>query len=125
MKTITCLKELKERKELQYEDEVTFTIEEKILKYKTHPKLLYIIDNNFTTYNSKVFDILEIDKTKKHEMAAKAYGYKSKTGLWPETKTGDYAALTRLVKEIYIKIEGPPPESEPDPILSRFEILDL
>ncbi len=117
IKTITNLKELKKRKELQLNDIIIFTIKKEILKYYVYSKFL-----NHDVHNNIIFDILELNKNDKDKLAEKIYGYEINSGDWPESKENDFPALTRLVKELYLIIE------EREPVFTkftRFEIMDI
>ena len=123
---ITCLKELKKRKKLKYEDTVIFTVSKKSIKYEVTTD--HLRNKNSFGHNDQIFAILEIDRI---AWAVKNYGYPIRypeiITNWPYSKKNDYAALTRLVEALYRKIEGLPLKIDPkiDPITSRFEILDL
>ncbi len=110
MAIITCLKESKERRILQLDDIVEFTVKEQIIKYKVWQKFL----NRLNKDNNEIFEILEIDK----------YKYKTNSGNWPDSKKNDFPALTRLVKELYLIIE----EQHPIKVytkFTRFEIMEI
>jgi len=119
---ITCLKELNERKYLEIDDIVKFTINEQIITYIVKNVYLFISSNGKN--NDEVFRILDIDKDK---LAEKMYGYKefkiySRLNYWPEIREDDFPALTRLVRELYTIIE------EKDKVYTkynRFEIMDI
>ncbi len=123
MATITCLKELEERGKLEYEDIVKFTINKKqIIKYRVvHHYLLNT--KNDPHKNDEIFKILRIDKV---ELAEKAYKYKLTNaklwieGYWPQLKSHNFPALTRLVKELYLIIEEPVYTK-----FTRFEIMEI
>ncbi len=114
IKTITNLKELGERKVLQLDDIVIFTIKKEILKYYVYSNFL-----NHDNHNNRIFDILELNKNDKNKLAEKIYGYKIYGGDWPESKENDFPALTRLVKELYRIIE--PTYTK----FTRFEIMEI
>lgn len=56
--------------------------------------------------NSAVFDALSIPEGNMHILAADAYGYANLGGDWPQSRYGDYEALTRLVLVLLAFIEG-------------------
>ena len=121
MSKITCLKELNERKYLEIDDVVEFTINERIITYIVRNVYLNISNEE---NNDEVFRILDIDKDK---MAEKMYGYKEfkiypRLNYWPEIRKDDYPALTRLVRELYIIIEEKEPKYTK---YTRFEIMDI
>ncbi len=117
MSTITCLKELEERKCLENRDIIIFIVNEQKLRYGV--KRYYLENITDLKGNESIFRILEIDKYK----IAEVYGYKTNiVGDWPESEVDDFPALTRLVKELYIIIE------EKDKVYTkynRFEIMDI
>ena len=114
MVVITCLKELEKRGTLQLEDIVEFTIKKEILKHDVRPWFLNLKDIT----NNEIFKVLNIDK---YKLAKKAYGYRAcGDGAWPESKTDDFPALTRLVKELYLIIEKPIYTK-----FTRFEIMEI
>jgi len=51
--------------------------------------------------NSKIFKALDIER---YEFCTKHYGYESNCGDWPECDYVDMAALTRVVRALYINI---------------------
>ncbi len=124
MTTITCLKELEELKEW---DNVKFIIEKQIIEYQVwHSYLMNkkIRDTDIPIINDEIFKVLEIDK---HKIADKMYKYKTTsegfTGLWPCSRNRDFPALTRLVKELYLIIEGR--KTSVFTKFTRFEIMDI
>ncbi len=114
MSTITCLKELN-KKVLDFEDIVIFTVNEQVISYKVRTNHL---QNNYY-FNSEIFTILDINS---YELATKAYGYTSRGGGWPSSKEHDFLALTRLVKELYKIIEERELKYTK---YNRFEIMDI
>ncbi len=122
MSIITCLKELEERRILELEDIVEFTINKEILGYKVQTKfLMHTIDSQ----NDYIFNILKINKI---NIAEKTYRYKIDNefsyynDFWPYSKKDDFPALTRLVKELYRIIE----EKEfKYTKFTRFEIMEI
>ncbi len=119
IKTITCLKELEERKELQLDDIVKFTIKEQIIEYRV--KYNYLKNSKSSPGdNDKIFKVLNIDK---NEIAEKGYKYKAlRDGYWPCSEDNDFLALTRLVKELYLMIEERKPVYTK---FTRFEIMEI
>lgn len=72
-------------------ENVTFVIGSKTFEgyiSKNHVCLVY-------TTNYAVFDALNIPSKK--EFCSKHYGYRADDGGWPECKSGDYEALSRLI----------------------------
>jgi len=96
MATYKCLADL-QGKTLRYADTVIL----KDIKYSV--KSQFLQEKNYAD-NSEIFQVLSIPS--KEELAKKAYGYEQKGGDWPECEKDDYAALTRLVIELYKIIEG-------------------
>ena len=118
IKTITCLKELEERRELEY-DVVIFTVKEEISKYNVR----YYFLNLKKGTNNVIFKLLKISENEITEIAEKTYGYERQGGGdWPESKMGDFPALTRLVKELYLIIEERKPVYTK---FTRFEIMEI
>ena len=76
--------------QLKYGQKIVFTIKDKNYKYKVEKSFLQAEKDS----NNQIFLDLKIDKIK---LANSAYGYDSDGGDWPESKLGDFAALTRLV----------------------------
>ncbi len=125
-KTITCLKELKEKKELQKGDIVKFTVKGQIIQYEVgYLHLKNLKTENTIKYNDEIFKILNLDKNK---LTKKIYKYEPNNsknclaGYWPQIKNHDFPALTRLVAELYRIIE------KREPIFTkftRFEIMEI
>ena len=80
--------------QLKEGQEVVFTIKSKKYKYEVWRSFL----KEENSYNSQIFLDLKLDKIK---FANSAYGYDSDGGDWPESKSGDFAALTRLVEALF------------------------
>ena len=117
MSTITCLKELEEKRILEFEDIVEFNFKKEKIRYRVSKA--HLLNDKGSLYNDYIFEILKIDKNK---IAQKTYNYKADIGCWPTSEIDDYPALTRLVKELYIIIE------EREIIytkFSRFEIMEI
>ena len=118
MTTITCLKELEEKRILELDDIVEFTIKGQKIEYKVWAKFLKTKGDN----NNKIFRILEISDIDKYKLAEKIYGYKPTKDQWPESENNDFPALTRLVKELYLIIKKREPVYTK---FTRFEIMDI
>ena len=124
MSTITCLKELKEKGELKYTDIVEFIVNKEILKYEVENSYLHYLKDG---KNDEIFKILEIDK---YILTENIYKYKPIIkgpepifhSVWPETKTNDFPALTKLVAELYRIIEKQKPIYTK---FTRFEIMEI
>ncbi len=116
---IINLKGLEDKKELQFDDIVEFTVKEKIIKYIVKYDHLLNKDHKRGKLNNEIFRILKIDK---YKIAEKAYGYKQKYGMWPCSKNEDFPALTRLVAELYIIIEK---RKIVFTKFTRFEIMEI
>ena len=122
MTVIACLKDLEERRKLEYEDIVKFTIKKQIIEYRVVHHYLFNTKND-PHKNDEIFKTLRIDKV---ELAEKAYKYKLTNaklwieGYWPQLKSHNFPALTRLVKELYLIIEEPVYTK-----FTRFEIMEI
>lgn len=114
---ITNLEELQAKKTLERSDEVVFNISDTQIKYRVRGRFL---DELNEMYNDRIFTFLKLDKM---TLAIDCYGYDIRSGGWPNSRTDDFEALTRLVKKLYEIIEERPKVYIP--IESRFEILDL
>lgn len=68
------------------------------LKYNVRSSYLYSSKSS----NEKIFKRLDIDK---YYFCHDHYGYEPGTGDWPQSKEGDYKALTRVVKALFEIIE--------------------
>ena len=122
------LKELNSlNRDLQCNDFVSFTTKKEIIKYKVN--FSYLLNVNFASTNSIIFNILGMSREEKHSLAEKCYGYKywgdDLNCKWPEYKRDDYKALEKLIREIYRRLDDNIIGLEHDSITSRFEILDL
>lgn len=84
---------------LQLGDNIYFYINGKQLKYSVQSDHLC---NMFKCDNAEIFSILDIEKD---DFCRWYYGYNPYGGNWPSCKIGDFAALTRVVKVLYRKIE--------------------
>lgn len=82
------MEQLKERQE------VVFTIKDENYKYKVCENYLKAESG----FNDQIFSNLKLDKLK---LADSAYGYKTPGGIWPESNSRDFAALTRLVEALF------------------------
>lgn len=82
---------------LEQGDQVIFRVRGDEYRYKVRHNHLSTCDYD----NSKIFDVLGINKEK---LCAGAYGYSTGSGVWPTVKNDDYAALTRAVWAIYAEI---------------------
>ena len=76
-------------------DIVSFNVKDRELNYVVKNKYLDFSD---PWRNEAVFDELGLSK---FDLAEKEYGYKPGRGGWPDFKTGDFEAATRLVLAIY------------------------
>jgi len=129
MTKIHNLKELnKLARDLESGDYIHFTTKQEVLKYKiklSSNSRLYLENFNNANNNDSIFNNLNLNFIEKNKLAEKCYGYKlpSSGGDWPWCNHNDYKALERLIREIY-KILGEK-DIKPEPIKSRFELLDL
>ena len=81
--------------QLKKEQEIIFTIKDKNYIYIVYSQHLCIKDSD---YNDLIFENLKLDKFK---FCSDCYGYKPGIGVWPESKNGDYSALTRVVEALF------------------------
>ena len=81
--------------QLKQGQKIVFTIKDKNYKYEVYTNYLQKLEGG---YNDEIFLDLKLD-TKK--FANSAYGYDSIEGDWPESKSRDFAALTRLVENLF------------------------
>lgn len=69
--------------------------------------LRYTVEHNYlwnpTGNNFEIFSELGIIDFRK--LAGRVYGYRSKGGVWPQTESYDYEALTRLVLVLFAFLE--------------------
>ena len=96
---------------LEEGDRVIFTVKGKTNEYSVRSSYL----NNVLTLfrNNEVFCCLHLDKEK---FVNSSYGYESRGGSWPESKTNDFPALTRLVNALFHTIaEREPDQMKPAP----------
>ena len=121
MSCIHNLKELNElNRDLVFGDYIYFSTKKGIIKYIIQDAYLNIPVGD----NSRIFDVLNMNEGERHKLAEKYYGYKiNDDAAWPEYRNKDYKAAKRLIKAIYILL-GEKDVVE-DPIISRFEILDI
>lgn len=63
----------------------------------------YLYNQNSTALNDQIFDKLDIKD--KYTFCSSRYGYVVAIGIWPEYKSHDYSAATRLVKALFEIIE--------------------
>ena len=76
--------------------------------------------------NDYIFNYLKINNEQKYKLAEEYYKYPAITGTWPTFRPNDYKALERLVRELYRLLDDDSLEPEIiNPILSRFELLDI
>lgn len=76
--------------------------------YINNIQLKYYVQSNHLTntknwYNAEIFSILGI---KKDDFCKRHYGYPPYEAAWPACKSGDFAALTRVVRALYLEIES-------------------
>lgn len=121
-------------KQLEYEQEVVFTIKDKNYIYKVYSCYLSNMD---TFTNGQIFIDLNLDK---YKFCSDCYGYKTDYGAWPFSKNKDYAALTRVVEALFpycdeVTVDGNivyskseksiPKELEPSISSSKSELSDI
>ena len=124
MSTITCLRELEERGELEELDIVEFIVKEEVIKYIVCFNHLWDKKHRESFTNNKIFKILEIDKK---EITEKTYGYEpikhnNNDRYFPEYRDNDFSAITRLVAELYKIIEK---KEIIYTKFTRFEIMEI
>ena len=81
--------------QLREGQEVIFTIKDKKYRYKVCINYIQKLEDG---YNDEIFSDLKLD-TK--NFVNSAYGYISGEGNWPVSKHEDFAALTRLVENLF------------------------
>lgn len=84
-------------KELDHGDKVSFKVGDKVHEYTVSITFL----NHETARNEVVFNALGMTREQRLAIASQHYGYRADQGDWPEYKSNDYAAATRLVKAVY------------------------
>lgn len=83
---------------LEFNDEVIFNYKDRRYVYRVGSCSLHNVNGNI---HDLIFKNLSLNK---NEYCKIHYGYKAEQGIWPECKFNDYAALTRLVTDLYAKI---------------------
>lgn len=126
MSVVRNLKELKEAEFLIKGDMVVFCFKkENGTKVEMAHKVSQgysgcFLDNIDYGDNAKLFRVLDINEI---GFCEKSYGYSpERQGQWPYAKEHDYKAITRVVKDLYILIEGVPEKIEE---VDRFSLMDL
>lgn len=84
-------------KELKENDKVYFTVDHEVHQYIVGTTFL----NHTTRRNDGIFDALKMTREENLALASNHYGYRADQGDWPEYKSNDFAAATRLVKALY------------------------
>ena len=74
---------------------VVFTIKDKIYTYEVFSSYLSSRDPH---PNDQIFKDLKLDK---YKFFSNCYGYEPGVGSWPESKNGDYFALTKVVVALF------------------------
>ena len=64
------------------------------------------LENQQARSNRTCFKELEISDDRNRKLASLVYGYTVMDGVWPSAKSGDFAALTRLVLVLFKFYEG-------------------
>lgn len=90
---------IEQKRELQLNDQVIFTIPKGTLIYIVYDGYL---DCRGGRENAAIFNDLGLDKI---SFSSKHYGYNLDCGDWPCSEDHDYKALTRLVIALYEEIE--------------------
>ena len=73
-----------------------------------------VIGGSYITVFEEPFSRLGMRSPEKKSLARQAYGYAPGDGRWPECKSGDMEALTRLVNALYEKIREITPKEDED-----------
>lgn len=81
--------------QLKKRQEIIFTIKDKNYIYTVYPEHLCIKN---LEYNDQIFKDLKLDK---YKFFSNCYGYEPGVGSWPESKNGDYFALTKVVVALF------------------------
>ena len=81
--------------QLKEGQEVVFTTEYEIYSYIVY---LNYLSSTGPYSNGQMFIDLGLDRNK---FCSDCYGYQTDGGSWPESKKGDYAALTRVVEALF------------------------
>lgn len=81
--------------QLKRGQEIIFTIKDKNYIYIVYPKHLSIKN---LEYNDQIFKDLKLDK---YKFFSNCYEYEPGVGSWPESKNGDYFALTKVVVALF------------------------
>ena len=84
-------------KELYHGDNVFFKVGDETFEYTVSDCFL----NHRRGDNDAIFTALGLDKTDKIDLASDNYGYDANNGDWPEYRSTDFAAATRLIKALY------------------------
>lgn len=88
-----------EGKTLKYGDKLVFQHNKVILSYDVKDGFLIQPING---ENDKIFDLLNFkERIDIIKFANSAYGYKSRSGIFPQCLTNDYAALTRITLALF------------------------
>jgi len=98
---------------LKLGDTVTFNVQGRAITYMVELRYLKLIDRRTNEHNDLIFRLLNLNET---EIATSNYGYACNyggSGSWPESKTEDYPALTRLVRYLYNEIAFYPKKTAP------------
>ena len=81
--------------QLKKGQDIIFTIKDKNYIYTVYPEHLCIKN---LEYNDQIFKDLKLDK---YKFLSNCYGYEPGEGSWPESKKGDYFALTKVVVALF------------------------
>ena len=84
-------------KELKENDKIYFTVDGEVHQYIVGASFL----NHTTRQNDGIFDALGLEREEKLALASEHYGYRADQGDWPEYKSNDFAAATRLMKALH------------------------
>jgi len=88
--------------ELNYEDEIIFSVNGKTFNYRVRMNHCNGIKE---TFNKDIFTELGILETK-YEIASNCYGYLTEDGLWPVCTSNDYQALKNLILHLFALCEA-------------------
>lgn len=82
-------------KQLKSGDKIILTVKDKYYIYTVYSQHLCIRSSG---YNDQIFTDLKLNK---FNFCSDCYGYEPGKGDWPESKNGDYTALTRVVEALF------------------------
>ena len=81
--------------QLKQNQKVCFAIKDKIYTYEVFSSYLTSKNSN---PNDQIFKDLELDP---YKFCSDCYDYEANCGAWPNSRNEDYAALTRVVEDLF------------------------